>query len=111
LFSQYGQEGEPIQPLTTRVFEGLTEGRGAALTYEGRKVGVRVVERLWVGERVKVRDTVPVGDVEKEDTGRAVQLDAPAAEVMPLGQGTHVVLEEAPTAELLVPAGQGVAFP
>jgi hypothetical protein len=47
LFSQYGQEGEPIQPSTTRVFEGLAEGR---TKFEGKdeKVGM-------VGMEVKVR--------------------------------------------------------
>jgi hypothetical protein len=73
-------------------------------------VGVRVVEKLWIWELVKVLDIVPVGDTE-EDMGKAVQTEAPAAEVMPLGQGTHEAMEDAPTAELLVPAGQGVASP
>jgi hypothetical protein len=72
-------------------------------------VGVRVVERLRDGERVKVSETVPVGDTEKGPE-EAVQTEAPAAEVIPLGQGTHVVMEDAPIAELLVPAGHNVAL-
>ena len=143
MFSQYGQDGLPIHPSTTRVFEGLAEGGVAALKGEEvgkevgvrmrrvilvvvgqcvadldpvedlegvtHEVGVRVVERLRDGERVNVSETVPVGDTEKGPE-EAVQMEAPAAEVIPLGQGTHVALEEAPTAELLVPAGHRVAL-
>ena len=63
MFSQYGQLGEPpLQPLTTRVFVGLAEGGAAAL--KGEVVGK--VVKLRDGERVNVRDTVPVGDPEEE---------------------------------------------
>ena len=61
LFNQYGQEGEPIHPSTTKVFEGVAEG-GAAFNGEivERKVGVWVgtLERVWVTEWVWVTERV-----------------------------------------------------
>ncbi len=58
-----------VEEVTVGVTEeiktkGMALEDGAEENVEG-EVGVRVVERLPVGERVKVSDTVPVGDKEE----------------------------------------------
>ena len=57
MFSQYGQDGLPIHPSTTRVFEGLAEGGAAVLKGEvaKREVGVweERLEDVTLEERVK----------------------------------------------------------
>jgi len=58
LFSQYGQDGLPIHPSTTRVFEGLAEG-GAAAALKGEVVKMEVgvweerLEEVTLEERVE----------------------------------------------------------
>ena len=64
--------------------------------------GVRVLKAE------KVRDAVGDTVVVVVDTVRTKQMEDPGLEVLPLGQGMHVVLDGAPYAELFVPAGQGV---
>ena len=79
MFSQYGQEGEPIHPSTTRVFVGLAEG-GAA-TLQGEVVRREVGVREWVGEallEVVTRDET----VEAED-GTDIQNEPRAAPAIP----------------------------